>query len=64
MERIENPMVMCRECDQEPNVLEYCACCKDKLYHGNKVFRVDDKVYCEFCVETDTLDSDDYDLEE
>ena len=64
MERIENPMVMCIECEPEPKVLEYCACCKDKLYNGNKVFRVDGKVYCEFCVETDTLDADDCYLED
>lgn len=63
MERIENPMVMSRSCERTPKVLEVCACCGDKLYHGNKVFRVEDKVYCEFCVESDTLDADNYDLE-
>ena len=63
MERIENPMVMCRECEEVLKALERCACCGDKLYRGNKVCRIDGKVYCEFCVETDTLDADDYDLE-
>ena len=64
MERIENPMVMYRSCESTPKVLEICACCGDKLYHGNKVCRIDGKVYCEFCVETDTLDADDYCLED
>lgn len=64
MERIENPMVRCRSCENTPKLLEIFACCGDKLYHGNKVFRIDGKVYCEDCVETDTLDEDDYELEE
>lgn len=57
-------MVTRLECEKSSKVLEVCACYGDKLYHGNKVCRVDGKVYCEFCVETDTLDFDDYDLEE
>lgn len=64
MERIENLMVICRSCERTPKVLEICACCGDKLYHGNKVSRIDGKVYCEDCVETDTLDAEDYCLED
>lgn len=64
MERIENQMVCFKECEKPKRVLEICRCCGDKLYHGNKVHRVDGKVYCEDCIETETLDADDYDLEE
>ena len=38
MERIENPMVMCRECEEVPKALERCACCGYELYHGDTVF--------------------------
>ena len=64
MERIENPMVMYRECEEVPKALERCACCGYELYHGDTVFKIDGLYYCEDCVEKTELDADDYDLED
>lgn len=60
MERIENPMVLCRECEEELKVLEWCTCCKDKLFNGSKVYKIMGHYYCQDCVEEEELDADDY----
>lgn len=62
MERIENPMVLPRECEHEPRAvaLETCECCGCDLFHGDTVFKIDGIFYCEDCVDKAELDADDY----
>lgn len=37
-----------------------CAECDCDLYEGESVYRIGDDVYCEFCVETEVLERDEY----
>lgn len=62
--QIENPMVLFRECEEEPKALETCESCKCDLFHGDRYFKIDGVYYCEDCVEEGELDGEDYMPEE
>lgn len=59
MERIENPMVVFKECDSEEKSLEICQSCYCELFHGDTVYKVNGMFFCKDCVEKIELDSDD-----
>ena len=60
MERIENPMVLCNQFEEEEKVLEECKCCGRELFHGDRYFKIGNDFYCEDCVDSGELDETDY----
>lgn len=60
MERIENPWVL-GDTPYDEKPLEECQCCGCELFHGDKYFKIGNDFYCEDCVDTGELDSEDYD---
>ena len=35
---------------EEPKPVGVCSSCKDKVYAGEEVYKIDNKFYCEDCV--------------
>ena len=59
--RIENPMVIHMECeDDTERTLELCANCKCRMKHGDTYYFVFGDYFCNDCVETGELDEADY----
>ena len=40
--------------------LEECKYCRCELFHGDKVFKIGSRFYCEDCVDIGELDKADY----
>ena len=45
--------------DEKP--LRECDCCGGEMYEGDKYFRIEDKYYCESCVDIGELEAEEPD---